>query len=283
MVTLYLVVGIPGSGKSTYIKKHAMDDDIIVSSDALRLELYGDENDQTHNPEVFAEAHRRIIDGLNDGNDVWFDATNITRKARAGIISVCPKHARIVAVVVWAPIDICIERDAARERTVGRNVIMRMCKNFEFPFYDEGINSIDISRGEFPEELAQKYLSDMDMSQDNPHHTLTVKDHCDAAAKYADEHYCSYSVKLAAKYHDIGKPLCKTFTNTKGEPTEIAHYYGHQGASAWMAIGYVYFEDAIWLISAHMEPYFNSKYYKSLPAFMRKRLDELHECDVATH
>ena len=53
-VTLYMMVGVPGSGKSFIAKGLNCP---IVSSDAIRKELYGSEDDQSHNGEVFNEVH----------------------------------------------------------------------------------------------------------------------------------------------------------------------------------------------------------------------------------
>ena len=51
----YILVGLSGSGKSSY---NFGEEIIKISSDALRAELYGDENDQTHNSEIFNELHK---------------------------------------------------------------------------------------------------------------------------------------------------------------------------------------------------------------------------------
>lgn len=57
----YMLVGLSGSGKSSY---NFGEEIIKISSDALRAELYGDENDQTHNSEIFNELHKRVIKHL---------------------------------------------------------------------------------------------------------------------------------------------------------------------------------------------------------------------------
>ena len=72
---LSMLVGLPGSGKSTYSKTQK--DFVIHSSDALREELYGDENCQDNNTDLFAILHSRIKTDLIDGKNVIYDATNI--------------------------------------------------------------------------------------------------------------------------------------------------------------------------------------------------------------
>ena len=64
---LYMLVGLSGSGKSSYNFEEEV---VKISSDALRAELYGDENDQTHNTEVFNELHKRVISNLKNGNKI---------------------------------------------------------------------------------------------------------------------------------------------------------------------------------------------------------------------
>ena len=75
----YMLVGISGSGKSS----HKFEEEVVkISSDALRAELYGDENDQTHNAEIFNELHKRVIKHLKAGDNVVYDATNLSRRRR---------------------------------------------------------------------------------------------------------------------------------------------------------------------------------------------------------
>ena len=90
MPELILLIGIPGSGKSFYAKKYEYDriflhNTTILSSDQTRKELYGDENDQTHNEEVFQYIKDTSVEKLEKGQRVIIDATNSSRKARQSI------------------------------------------------------------------------------------------------------------------------------------------------------------------------------------------------------
>ena len=231
---------------------------------------------------------RRAIDGLNFGYNVIYDCTNMTRQDRSCIISVCPKFVKIECHIIWAPIETCIERDASRKRTVGKAVIDKTLKRFQAPYYDEGIDEIKViwntEKGFNPEAYLNSLIDATDIPHDNPHHTLNIKEHCDAAYLYAvNNHFPSYLL-MAANYHDIGKSYVKAFVDGKGNPSEHAHYYQHQCISAWMYYGIDKHNFFIaWLISIHMEPYFNSKYYNKLPAYLKKQVDLLHEADVNAH
>lgn len=285
---LILLVGPPGCGKSTYAKKYIAEHShtIHLSSDEIRAELYGDASIQTDHGHVFALMQSRAVDVLNNWNSVLYDATNMTRKDRAGIIAACPKFVKIECHIIWAPIETCIERDAARKRIVGKDVIDRMLKRFQAPYCDEGIDEIKIV---WPKNWnCIMYVDDirraMDIAHDNPHHTLSIKDHCDAAAQYALDNNYGSNVYAAALYHDVGKPYVKAFEDAKGNTCEHAHYYQHHCLSAWMYYGVYDGDPEIpWLISTHMDPFFNTKYYQKLPSYLKDKLDKLHKCDLEAH
>ena len=288
---LILLCGIPGSGKTFYAEKIKDSYSYIVhlSSDAIRKELYGDESIQGNPSEVFSLMQNRAIEFLNNGYDVIYDATNITRKDRASIIAKCPKVAHIECHIVWAPIEICIERDASRKRTVGKEVIDRMLKRFQAPYYDEGIDEIEVI---LPENFnQQKYIDDsmnaMKIPHDNPYHTLDIYNHCESAYEYTvNNDMYDNTLAFAASLHDVGKPYVKSFVNTKGEPSDTAHYYQHQCVGAWMVYGLVVNNIRVavaWLVSTHMAPFLNEKYYKNLPAYLKNSVDLLHEADLAAH
>jgi len=287
--SLIILCGIPGSGKTTYAKKYISEypkTPVHLSSDKIREELYGDETIQSNPSEVFALMQKRAIEALNDGHDVLYDATNVTRKDRAGIIGACPKFAKIECHIIWAPIETCIERDASRDRTVGKEVIDRMLKRFQAVYYDEGIDEIKIVR---PDDFnAMKYMCDhwerMEIPHDNPHHTLDILHHCWKSKIYITKRCSNLDLSVAAEWHDMSKPYVKSFNDAKGNPSECAHYYQHQAVSAWESYGLPKITPySSWLISTHMESFFNSKYYKNLPPFLKKDIDLLHEADLAAH
>ena len=294
--SLILLCGIPGSGKTTYaekyIKKHF--NTVHLSSDKIRAELWGNEVTQGDNDEVFSLMQSRAIEALNNGQNVVYDATNITRKDRAYIISLCPKFVKIECHIIFTPIETCIERDAARKRTVGKDVIDRMLKKFQAPYYDEGIDNIYIhySDNNFnPKEYHTRVVRNLDIPHDNPHHSLNILDHCAETGAYFYDRGQYDEVWVAAMYHDIGKPYVKAFVDSKGNTCDQAHYYQHQCVGAYMYYGMTSeiggtsdaWVKVAWLISTHMDPYLNTKYYNKLPAYLKKQVDLLHKADRNAH
>lgn len=288
---LRMLIGIPGSGKTTYcedfIKQDFTHRTVHISSDLIRKELFEDASNQSNNELVFNTMHERTLSYLEKGCSVLYDATNITRKDRLGILKKVPNYVIKEAIICWAPIEECIARDSNRICSVGTGVIDKMLKKFQAPYFDEGFDRIYLVKPDNFDALAylKRFTHYDNISQDTPYHQLTLKEHMYASYLYLkDQEVIDSDLRCAASWHDIGKLYTKTFTNSKGEVSDIAHYYGHQGYSAWIGYGFNASNNHIaWLVSNHMEPYFNSKYYKQLPSFLCGQLDILHEADKAAH
>ena len=183
----------------------------------------------------------------------------------------------------------CIQRDAKRDRTVGEKVILKMVKRFQTPWYDEGWDEIKIIKDENEDYVYRDF--DLDIPHDNPHHLNTIEVHTNNVvievgkieSKLSEFDYnCLMQV---AAWHDIGKIFTKSFVNSKGETTEIAHYYDHQNVSAYLYLGRRNLPENIrlrisYIINMHMEPFFNeSKYFKNMDSELKKLVLLFNECD----
>lgn len=140
---LYVLVGLPGSGKS-YYAKNTLADAVTVSSDEIRGCLFGDEAIQGDVKQVFAymdDATRRC---LEDGRNVVYDATSLTSKLRSEIISKYSKIANIIGVFLNTSVEECLDRNAKRGRVVSSCVIEKMSRILEPPVLTEGFNEVVI-------------------------------------------------------------------------------------------------------------------------------------------
>jgi len=148
MNTLYITVGLPGSGKSTYVKNFIKDKDIeYLSSDSLRAVYGKSEEDQTVTPLVVGHMKRKVDEFLKDGKDVLVDATSVNRKERSDYINTAKKYgAKVVAIVFKMDRQGLIDRNKKRGEQGGRVVpdfvIDKMLNKFEEPSYSEGIDVI---------------------------------------------------------------------------------------------------------------------------------------------
>lgn len=256
--TLFVMTGLPGAGKSTIAKQSFKDIAVILSSDDYRLRLTGDESDQSINNKVFEELYRDARTHLAAGKNVLIDATNVTYKARKKAIQIGKEcHSRIFSVFVYTPIDECIENDAKRDKKVGKDVIEKYLKIFEYPQGFEGFDGILFIKNRqkpltYPRQKIDEIWQKCDgMHQNNPHHIYTVGEHMRKACQLAD--LLSPGVlPVAALHHDIGK--CLTYTEKDG----VGHFYGHAGAGAYLFCEFhdeyseTVFDRVIFLINNHM-------------------------------
>ena len=83
--TLFVTIGLPASGKSTWAKDYQGEDfkdTIIVSTDRIRAHLYGDERIQGDGNDVFNRAYSILKVVGENGYKAIFDATNLMKKYR---------------------------------------------------------------------------------------------------------------------------------------------------------------------------------------------------------
>lgn len=228
-----MLVGLPGSGKSTFAEK--MKDKFDVhSSDAIRLEMFGDETDQTHNNEVFNELHKRVNESLKNHRSCIYDATNISRKYRKSFLKTIEKfdYVKKIACVFATDIEVCLERNSNRSRVVPEEVIIRNYKKMTLPRIEEGFDCIEFESYSGNKSLDFHIKTMFDLDQDNPHHDLTLDKHCMLAASKIKSDF--EKARLATLIHDIGKPVCKTYIKFNGEKDDHAHFYNHAEVGAYI-------------------------------------------------
>lgn len=260
----YMMVGLPGSGKTEYAKKiKAISGGVLLSSDSIREELYGDESIQLDHGKVFEIMHKRANKYLSQGTHVIYDATNTNRKRRIHLLRNVIKANRKAVFYMNVNHDTCVDQDGNRVRSVGEEVIGKMYKSMQIPLlnegwdkvtfvdkYDEG-QTLDNLRLEMEDHISSNlnheelmnYLSDCyyefqeiyDLPQDSKYHSFSVSRHTFQVYKYIKNLTSDLELLYATLFHDLGKSYCKTFKNYRGEESKYAHYYGHEYVSSQIA------------------------------------------------
>lgn len=144
-----LMIGAPGSGKSTYVNKLLAENPNLklLSSDAMRAEFGKGEDDQSVTPRVFATLKYRLNGFLQEKHSVIIDATNMNVKDRKTYIDAAKQFgAKSVAYAFVCDKQTLLERNQKRGAGGGRNVpefvIDKMLAKYQEPTTLEGFDSV---------------------------------------------------------------------------------------------------------------------------------------------
>ena len=148
---LVVLIGISGSGKSTFAGRHFKPTE-VVSSDFCRGLVSDDENDQSATPDAFDVLGYIVGTRLRRGLLTVVDATNVQRAARAGLIALARSHDVLVdAVVLDVPAAQAIERNRLRpDRDFGDHVVQRQYRDLRRGLgglRKEGFRRVHVLRG----------------------------------------------------------------------------------------------------------------------------------------
>ncbi|MBZ5543237.1 MAG: AAA family ATPase [Acidobacteriia bacterium] len=128
--SVVVLCGPAACGKSTFAAKHFRPTQII-SSDQARALVCDDERDQRFQTEAFALVHFLLEQRLSINRLCVVDSTALTAAARKSLLDLARRfHVPAVALLFDVPLEICLERDAQRERTVGPPAIERQHQLF---------------------------------------------------------------------------------------------------------------------------------------------------------
>lgn len=169
-LSLVVLIGASGSGKSTFARKHFKPTEVL-SSDFCRGLVADDENDQSASGDAFDVLHYIAGKRLAAGRRTVVDATNVQQESRRQLIELAKKYDVLpIAIVLDVPEDVCAERNAARtdradmpRRVVQRHIreLRRSLRHLE----REGFRKVHVLRGveeiESAEVSTEKRFNDL--------------------------------------------------------------------------------------------------------------------------
>jgi len=140
-----LAVGLPGSGKSSWFKRHNINP---LSSDLLRSMLFYDPAEQRFQDLVFSNLRSMLKARLIARRPTnYVDATNLTPQERQNWTKLAKDFGYDVHAVFFdVPLEVCIERHQRRDRLVPEDVMRKMAAKLKPPTFDEGFAKITVVR-----------------------------------------------------------------------------------------------------------------------------------------
>lgn len=168
---LYATIGIPASGKSTLARALHQDGTVagVVSSDDIRASLTGDAADCSRDREVWPIVESRTVGWLNAALPVLVDATNLIPEYRRWLLRVGREWGvKVVACRVPTDFGTALIRNAARERTVPHDVMLKMRDNWEAhcsteTLVGEGFTVVTYDLADWPVTKSGKVLTPTDL------------------------------------------------------------------------------------------------------------------------
>lgn len=143
MKKFIMLVGLPGSGKSTKAKEYESQGYVVHSPDAIRNEYNMHSADQI--TEVLEILYERMFRDMKSGKNIVFDSTNISRRGRIKFLKEIKEFDYEKECLVFlVPINLCKERNSKRVgfSKVSENEYNSMLSVFSIPTTDEGWDKI---------------------------------------------------------------------------------------------------------------------------------------------
>lgn len=250
---------VPGSGKSTSLKNLVKPEDILISTDEIRMELLWNYQDQTQNWMIFAKFQERLESNLQKKIQwefdwsIYLDATSINKKDRESILHTVRKY-WVTANCIYMNIhpELAIERDGLRKwlKDVGEKVIYRIFNKLEVPTYNESfdnITQVEVTSIEIEEkfekvaegfkklvwvtsnkmEIIEKdifpylyeYVKSEKVEQKSEYHDETVGEHIYSVVKNSVEKWFNNDVIAATIFHDLWKLYARRYNPEFGRYT----------------------------------------------------------------
>ncbi|MGW3982215.1 polynucleotide kinase-phosphatase [Streptomyces mirabilis] len=169
-LSLVVLIGASGSGKSTFARRHFRPTEVI-SSDFCRGLVADDANDQSASGDAFDVLHYIAGKRLAAGRRTVVDATNVQQESRRQLIEIAKKHDVLpIAIVLDVPEEVCAERNASRtdRADMPRRVIQRHIRELRRSLRHlerEGFRKVHVLRGvaeiESAEVRTEKRFNDL--------------------------------------------------------------------------------------------------------------------------
>ena len=149
MYKMWMLIGVPGSGKSTYRDSLPQDATVLSTDDHIEAIAAGSGKTYTevfrdHIAQAEKDMYQRAMRAFAAGDDVIWDQTNLTAKTRAKKLIMVPDEYEKIAVYFPTPEADELQRrlDSRKGKTIPANILMGMASQLQQPTRDEGFDRV---------------------------------------------------------------------------------------------------------------------------------------------
>ena len=146
MSKLFIMMGAPGSGKTTWCKNNVPKNAAYISRDEIRFNIIKDEDSYFSKEKIVYDIFiNKINEALESGLDVYADQTSLNAGSRKKLINALNKKPdEIIGIYFTTPLDIVLQRNAQRtgRALVPEDVVINMFNSLTRPTLDEGFTEI---------------------------------------------------------------------------------------------------------------------------------------------
>lgn len=150
MPTAYILIGIPASGKSTWVKNQKWLGDSVIASTDSYVEAFARSVNRSYTkvfneimPKAVEQMANDVVEAREAGKDIIWDQTSTTVSTRAKKIKMLDGYTKIAIVFKIPPMDVLKKRLASRPgKDVPWEIVSNMIDNFEHPSLEEGFDQI---------------------------------------------------------------------------------------------------------------------------------------------
>lgn len=146
MSKMYVVIGAPGCGKSTYIQNHLKENELVISRDKIRFGMLNDNDEYfSKEKEVYNEFIKQIDAAIAADATLYVDQTSLNAAARNKLFSRLKKKPdKVIGIYFTTPLDTILQRNAQRtgRALVPEDAVVNMFNSLTKPTLDEGFTEI---------------------------------------------------------------------------------------------------------------------------------------------
>lgn len=146
MSKMYVVIGAPGCGKSTYIQNHLKENELVISRDKIRFGMLNDNDEYfSKEKEVYNEFIKQIDAAIAANATFYVDQTSLNAAARNKLFSRLKKRPdKIIGIYFTTSLDTILQRNAQRtgRALVPEDAVINMFNSLTKPTLEEGFDEI---------------------------------------------------------------------------------------------------------------------------------------------